>query len=251
MSEAILQVEKLRKQFGGLAAADNVDLDVRRGELVAIIGPNGAGKTTLINLLTGAYPCDSGVIRFQGEDVTALPVHSRSLRGLARSFQITSIFPEMTVLENVAIAAQAHRGHSFRFWRKVARDKEIFDTARAGLADLGMQAHMDRPAAMLAHGEKRVLEIAMALVTAPKMLLLDEPMAGLGVEESRKMIAFIQTLKGKLTILLIEHDMEAVFALADRILVLASGAIVASGPPEEIKNDLNVKRAYLGDDEDA
>ena len=251
MSEAILQVEKLRKNFGGLAATDDVDLEVRRGELVAIIGPNGAGKTTLINLLTGVYPCDSGAIRFQGEDVTSLPVYSRSLRGLARSFQITSVFPEMTVLENVAIAAQAHHGHSYRFWHKVAQNKEILDAARATLADLGMQAHPGRPAAMLAHGEKRVLEIAMALVTGPKMLLLDEPMAGLGVEESRKMITFIQTLKGKLTILLIEHDMEAVFALADRILVLASGAIVASGPPEQIKTDPRVKLAYLGDDEDA
>ncbi len=251
MSEAILQVEKLRKNFGGLAATDDVDLEVRRGELVAIIGPNGAGKTTLINLLTGVYPCDSGAIRFQGEDVTSLPVHSRSLRGLARSFQITSVFPEMTVLENVAIAAQAHHGHSYRFWRKVADDKKIFDVARATLAELGMQEQMDRPASMLAHGEKRVLEIAMALVTSPKMMLLDEPMAGLGVEESRKMITFIQTLKGKLTILLIEHDMEAVFALADRILVLASGAIVASGPPDAIKADPKVKLAYLGDDEDA
>jgi len=251
VTEAILQVEKLRKQFGGLSATQDVDLDIRKGELVAIIGPNGAGKTTLINLLTGVYPCDSGVIRFQGEDVTSMPVHSRSLRGLARSFQITSVFPEMTVLENVAIAAQAHRGHSYRFWRKVGNDSQIFDAARATLADLGMEAHLDRPAAMLAHGEKRVLEIAMALVTGPKMLLLDEPMAGLGVEESRKMIAFIRNLKGKLTILLIEHDMEAVFALADRILVLASGAIVASGPPEQIKTDPKVKLAYLGDDEDA
>jgi branched-chain amino acid transport system ATP-binding protein len=251
VSEAILQVAKLRKQFGGLAATDCVDLDVRRGELVAIIGPNGAGKTTLINLLTGVYPCDSGTIRFEGEDVTSLPVHSRSLRGLARSFQITSVFPEMTVLENVAIAAQAHRGHSFRFWRKVTRDKDIFDAARASLTELGLHRHLDRPAAMLAHGEKRILEIAMALVTDPKMLLLDEPMAGLGVEESRTMISFIQTLKGKLSILLIEHDMDAVFALADRILVLASGAIVASGPPEQIRTDPKVKLAYLGDDEDA
>lgn len=251
MNEPILQVEKLRKQFGGLAATQDVDLDIQSGELVAIIGPNGAGKTTLINLLTGVYPCDSGVIRFQGEDVTSLPVHSRSLRGLARSFQITSVFPEMTVLENVAIAAQAHCGHSFRFWRKVGNDTGILGAARATLADLGMDRHLNRPAAMLAHGEKRVLEIAMALVTGPKMLLLDEPMAGLGVEESRKMIAFIQNLKGKLTILLIEHDMEAVFALADRILVLASGAIVASGPPDQIKTDPKVKLAYLGDDEDA
>jgi branched-chain amino acid transport system ATP-binding protein len=251
VSEAILQVEKLCKQFGGLSATDNVDLSVRRGELVAIIGPNGAGKTTLINLLTGVYDSDGGSIQFQGEDVTLLPVHSRSLRGLARSFQITSVFPEMTALENVAIAAQAHRGHSYRFWRKFSRDKRIFDAARKTLTELGMAAQMERPAAALAHGEKRVLEIAMALVTDPKMLLLDEPMAGLGVEESRRMIAFIQTLKGKLTILLIEHDMEAVFALADRILVLASGAIVASGPPQAIKIDPKVKLAYLGDNEDA
>lgn len=250
MTEAILSVEKLKKQFGGLNATDNVNLGVHRGELVAIIGPNGAGKTTLINLLTGVYPSDGGTIRFEGEDVTSLPVHSRSLRGLARSFQITSIFPEMTTLENVAIAAQAHLGHSYRFWRKVANDKKIYDSARTILKELGMESHIHRPASMLAHGEKRVLEIAMALVTNPKMLLLDEPMAGLGVEESRKMIAFISTLKGKLTILLIEHDMEAVFALADRILVLASGAIVASGPPDEIKNDPKVKLAYLGDDED-
>lgn len=250
MTESILQVERLRKQFGGLAATDDVDLDIQRGELVAIIGPNGAGKTTLINLLTGVYPCDSGTIRFQNEDVTSLPVHSRSLRGLARSFQITSVFPEMTVLENVAIAAQAHRGHSFRFWRKVGHDRQILEAARATLTDLGMEGHLQRPAAMLAHGEKRVLEIAMALVTGPKMLLLDEPMAGLGIEESRKMIAFVRALKSKLTILLIEHDMEAVFALADRILVLASGAIVASGPPEQIRNDPKVKLAYLGDDED-
>lgn len=249
MNNTILQVDKLCKQFGGLSATDNVDLSVERGELVAIIGPNGAGKTTLINLLTGTYRSDRGSIRFQGEDITALPVHSRSLRGLARSFQITSVFSDMTVLENVAIAAQAHSGHSYRFWQNVKNDNRIFDAARATLKELGMEAHAKRPASKLAHGEKRVLEIAMALVTAPKMLLLDEPMAGLGVEESRRMIAFIQTLKRKLTILLIEHDMEAVFALADRIFVLASGAIVASGVPQDIKTDPKVKLAYLGDDE--
>ena len=172
------------------------------------------------------------------------------MRGLARSFQITSIFLEMTVLENVAVAAQAHSGHSYRFWRRVVDDTKIYDSARQILTELGMADRMDRPASMLAHGEKRVLEIAMALVTKPQMLLLDEPMAGLGIDESRQMIKFITALKKKLTILLIEHDMEAVFALADRIVVLASGAIVASGLPQDIKADPRVKLAYLGDDED-
>lgn len=250
MEEPILHVERLQKRFGGLSAIDNVGLDVQRGELVAIIGPNGAGKTTLINLLTGAYRPDDGLILFQGEDVTSLPVHARSMRGLARSFQITSIFSEMTVIENVAIAAQAHMGHSYRFWRPVIDDKKIYDASRAVLTELGMEGWMNRPASMLAHGEKRVLEIAMALVTRPTMLLLDEPMAGLGIEESRQMIKFIGTMKKKITILLIEHDMEAVFALAGRIFVLASGAIVASGPPQDIKADPRVKLAYLGDDED-
>jgi branched-chain amino acid transport system ATP-binding protein len=251
MSETILHVERLQKRFGGLAAIDNVELDVQRGELVAIIGPNGAGKTTLINLLTGVYRPDDGLIFFQGEDVTSLPVHTRSMRGLARSFQITSIFSEMTVIENVAIAAQAHSGHSYRFWHPVTDDRKIYDSSRAVLTELGMESWMNRPASMLAHGEKRVLEIAMALVTGPKMLLLDEPMAGLGIEESRRMIKFISAMKDKITILLIEHDMEAVFALAGRICVLASGAIVASGTPHDIKTDPRVKLAYLGNDEDA
>jgi branched-chain amino acid transport system ATP-binding protein len=250
MSGAILSVEGLHKRFGGLNAINDVNLDVQPGELVAIIGPNGAGKTTLINLLTGVYRANEGRILFQGEDVTTLPVHSRSMRGLARSFQITSIFPELTVLENVAIAAQAHAGHSYRFWKPLIEDRRIFDACRDVLAELGMTEQSDRPASMIAHGEKRVLEIAMALVTRPKMLLLDEPMAGLGLEESRQMIKFIAAMKQRATILLIEHDMEAVFALANRIFVLASGAIVASGPPAHIKSDPSVKLAYLGDDED-
>jgi branched-chain amino acid transport system ATP-binding protein len=251
MSGAILSVEGLHKRFGGLNAINKVNLDVQPGELVAIIGPNGAGKTTLINLLTGVYRANEGRILFQGEDVTALPVHTRSIRGLARSFQITSIFPEMTVLENVAIAAQAHSGHSYRFWRPVVQDRRIFNSSRDVLSELGMAERSGQRASMLAHGEKRILEIAMALVTKPKMLLLDEPMAGLGLEESRQMIKFIAAMKKKATILLIEHDMEAVFALANRIFVLASGAIVASGPPAHIKTDPGVKLAYLGDDEDA
>jgi branched-chain amino acid transport system ATP-binding protein len=251
MSQPILHVENLTKRFGGLAAINNVSLDVQPGELVAIIGPNGAGKTTLINLITGVYEANDGRIFFQQEDVTRLPVHTRSLRGLARSFQITSIFPDLTVLENVAIAAQAHSGHSYRFWKPLVRERTLFQACLGVLSDLSMTEKAYQRASMLAHGEKRVLEIAMALVTNPKMLLLDEPMAGLGLEESREMIRFVSAMKRRSTILLIEHDMEAVFALADRIFVLASGAIVASGAPEKIKVDPNVKLAYLGDDEDA
>lgn len=251
MNDAILHVEGLHKRFDGLKAVTDVNLDVQPGELVAIIGPNGAGKTTLINLLTGVFRANEGRIFFLGQDVTSLPAHTRSLRGLARSFQITSIFPEMTVHENVAIAAQAHLGHSYRFWRPVVSDTKIYESTLAVLTELGMEHKMDRPASMLAHGEKRILEFAMALVTNPKMLLLDEPMAGLGLEESRQMIKFIAAMKKRATILLIEHDMEAVFALATRIFVLASGVIVASGPPDQIKSDPRVKLAYLGDDEDA
>jgi branched-chain amino acid transport system ATP-binding protein len=250
VSAAMLEVQGLGKSFGGLRATDNVNLDVSAGELVAIIGPNGAGKTTLINLLAGVYRPDQGTIRFQGENVTSLAVHARSLRGLARSFQIASIFPELTILENVALAAQAHKGHSYRFWRRVDHDKVIFGAAGEVIKELGLANRMHRQASALAHGEKRVLEIAMALVTGPKMLLLDEPMAGLGTEESREMIKFIAGIKGKYSILLIEHDMEAVFALADRIFVLASGTVIASGAPQAIKNDPRVKLAYLGDDED-
>lgn len=251
MSQPILRVENLTKRWGGLAATNNVTFDIQPGELVAIIGPNGAGKTTLINLVTGVYKPSSGRIFFEQDDVTTLSVHTRSLRGLARSFQITSIFPELTALENVAIAAQAHRGHSFRFWKAIKRDRGLFDASFAILRDLRIGDKAQEPASRLAHGEKRILEIAMALVTYPKMLLLDEPMAGLGREESREMIQFVSTMKRRSTILLVEHDMEAVFSLADRIVVLASGEIVASGTPAEIKVDPNVKLVYLGDDANA
>jgi branched-chain amino acid transport system ATP-binding protein len=250
MAEAILRTVQLTKRFGGLNAVDNVDFDLTEGELVAVIGPNGAGKTTFVNLLAGALRPDAGEVIYAGNSISSWPVHSRAMAGITRSFQIASIFPDLTVLENVAIAAQAHAGHSFRFWKPVYGEAQLQSTAMSGLASLGLQGHAHRPAWSLSHGEKRLLEIAMALAAKPRVLLLDEPMAGLGVAEARDMIEFIRQLNKDYTILLVEHDMDAVFALADRIIVLASGAIVASGTPDQVRTDPEVRRAYLGDDED-
>jgi branched-chain amino acid transport system ATP-binding protein len=250
MAEAILRTVQLTKRFGGLNAVDNVDFDLAEGELVAVIGPNGAGKTTFVNLLAGALRPDAGEIIYAGNSISSRPVHSRAMAGITRSFQVASIFPDLTVLENAAIAAQAHSGHSFRFWKPVCDEIQLQDNAMSCLANLGLQDHAHRPAWSLSHGEKRLLEIAMALATKPAVLLLDEPMAGLGVEESRHMIDFIRHLKKDYSILLVEHDMDAVFALADRVVVLASGAIVVSGTPDQVRTDPEVRRAYLGDDED-
>lgn len=251
MGEAILRTERVTKRFGGLNAVDAVDFAMAEHDLVAVIGPNGAGKTTFINLLAGALRPDSGEVIFAGRRISSLSVHARAMAGITRSFQIASLFPDLTVVENVAIAAQAHAGHSFRFWRPVAGEKALRQKALRQLAELGLADSADRPARRLSHGEKRHLEIAMALVTEPRILLLDEPMAGLGIEEARRMISFIANLKRKFTILLVEHDMEAVFALADRVLVLASGAVVADGPPAAVRADRKVQLAYLGDEEEA
>lgn len=250
MAEAILRTVQLTKRFGGLNAVDKVDFDLTEGELVAVIGPNGAGKTTFVNLLAGALRPDAGVIIYAGSQISLKPVHSRAMAGITRSFQIASIFPDLTVLENVSLAAQAHAGHSFRFWKPVRDEMPLQSAAIDCLESLGLQGHALRPAWSLSHGEKRLLEIAMALATKPRVLLLDEPMAGLGIEEARHMIEFIRGLKDDYTILLVEHDMDAVFALADRIIVLASGAVVASGTPDQVRTEPEVRRAYLGDDED-
>ena len=244
----MLATEALVKRFGGLVATDQLSIAVTEGELHAVIGPNGAGKTTLIAQLSGELLPDAGTIRFFGEDVTALPAYQRSLRGLARSFQITSIFQEFTALDNVALAAQAHAGHSFRFWRPARRDPRLREPALAMLDQVGLSARADVTAAHLAHGEKRALEIAMALATGPKLLLLDEPTAGMGPEDSARMVRFLARLKGSLTILLIEHDMDAVFALADRITVLVYGRAIASGLPTEIRDNPEVRQAYLGEE---
>ena len=249
MSAPLLQVENLAKRFGGIVATDDLSLDVANGELHAIIGPNGAGKTTLIAQLSGQLTPDSGRILFEGADITTLPMHKRSTLGLARSFQITSLFLDLSVLDNVALAVQAHAGHSFRFWRDARREPELREPARAALARAGLSARADQPASALSHGEHRQLELAMALAGSPRMLLLDEPMAGLGPEESARMVAMLRALKREVTILLVEHDMEAVFALAERITVLVYGRAIASGAPDDIRANAAVREAYLGEAE--
>ncbi len=248
MNPAMLQVTELRKSFGALLATDRVNLEVQPSESHAVIGPNGAGKTTLIAQLAGELTPDSGRISFLGRDMTRLPPYTRSHLGLARSFQITSIFFNMTLLDNVALAVQAHAGHSYRFWQPARRDPRLVDSALAALHQVGLADRSHALASEVSHGEHRQLEIAMALATNPKLLLLDEPMAGMGPEESARMVDILRGLKGDKTMLLIEHDMDAVFALADRITVLVHGQVIASGPPEAIRSDEAVRRAYLGDE---
>jgi branched-chain amino acid transport system ATP-binding protein len=250
MADALLQVRGLTKTFGGLIATNRVDLDVRPAETHAVIGPNGAGKTTLIAQLGGELPPDEGTIRFDGRDVTRLSAPARSQLGLARSFQVTSVFREFSALDNVALAVQARAGHSFRFWRPARGERALREPARAMLDTVGLGARADVVAATLAHGEQRQLEIAMALATAPRLLLLDEPMAGMSLDESGRMIHFLRTLKARHTILLVEHDMEAVFALADRISVMVYGRLIATGTPEQIRANTEVRQAYLGEELD-
>jgi branched-chain amino acid transport system ATP-binding protein len=246
--DALLAVRGLAKSFGALRATDGVDFDVREGETHAIIGPNGAGKTTLIGQLAGNLRPDAGRIRFAGEDITELSAPARSRKGLARSFQITSVYREFTALDNVALAVQAHAGHSFRFWRPARAERELREPARAILEEVGLAGRADVRAANLAHGEQRQLEIAMALASRPRLMLLDEPVAGMGIDESQRMVRFLGGLKGKRTMILVEHDMDAVFTLADRISVLVYGRIIASGTPEEIRANPEVRSAYLGED---
>jgi branched-chain amino acid transport system ATP-binding protein len=243
----MLDVTGLSKNFGALRASDGVDLEVREGETHAVIGPNGAGKTTLIAQLAGNLRPDAGRIRFAGEDITRLPAHKRARRGLARSFQITSVYAEFTALENVALAVQAQSGR-LGFWRPARADPQLMEPARRVLEEVGLSAKSHVAAANLAHGEQRQLEVAMVLATRPRLLLLDEPMAGMGSDESQRMIAMLSGLKRKQTIVLVEHDMDAVFRLADRISVLVYGRIIATGSPEEIRANAEVRAAYLGED---
>ena len=249
MAETLLAVRALRKHFGGLLASDGIDLDVARGETHAIIGPNGAGKTTLIGQLAGDLRPDSGSIRFDDQDVTRLDSPLRARRGLARSFQVTSIFRDFSALDNVTLAVQARSGHSFRFWRRARTQSALREPARAALDAVGLGTRADVRAANRAHGEQRQLELAMALATEPRLLLLDEPVAGMGPEESQRMVRYLATLKGRITIVLVEHDMDAVFTLADRISVMVYGRIIATGTPAEIRGNEQVRRAYLGEDQ--
>ena len=246
MSGPLLSVRGLSRAFGAVRACDAVDLDVEAGTLHAVIGPNGAGKSTLIGQLAGEIRPDAGRIRFAGRDITQLPVHRRARIGLARSFQVTSIFPGFSVRDNVALAVQAHAGHSFRFWRPATGEGRLNEPAEAMLADVGLADRAGLPAGELAHGERRQLELAMALAGSPRLLLLDEPMAGMGPEEVGRLSALLDSLKGRVTILLVEHDMDVVFALSDRITVLLFGRAVISGRPEEIRASREVRAAYLG-----
>jgi branched-chain amino acid transport system ATP-binding protein len=249
MTAPILSLAGLHKSFGALKVTDGVTLDIAAGELHAVIGPNGAGKTTLIGEITGEVPLDAGTVVFDGQDVTHWPVHRRALAGLTRSFQITQILPGFTVRENVAIAAQAHDGSSFRFFRPAGAEARLNDRAMAALDQVGLAGRADAGAASLSHGEKRQLEIAMGLVCAPKLLLLDEPMAGMGREETERMVEVLLALKGRYPMVLVEHDMHAVFRLADRISVLVYGRVIASGTPDEVRADPAVREAYLGEEE--
>jgi branched-chain amino acid transport system ATP-binding protein len=249
VTDTLLQIDGVIKRFGGVRASDGITLSVTRGELHAIIGPNGAGKTTLISQLTGQVAPDAGSIVFDGALITAMPTYQRSMMGLARSFQITSLFLDFTALDNVALAVQAHAGNSFRFWKSARREEGLRAPARAALERVGLLHRADSVVSSMSHGEHRQLEIAMALATRPRMLLLDEPMAGMGPEESARMVQLLRELKQQYTILLIEHDMEAVFALADRISVLVYGRVIATGLPAEIRANADVRQAYLGEQE--
>ena len=244
----LLEISALCKSFGGVNATDNVNLQVTSRELHAIIGPNGAGKTTLISQLCGTLKPDSGTISFNGKNITAVPAHRRAGLGITRSFQITSLLTSMSVLDNVALCVQAGRGHSFRFIKAARKIYDIRDEAMAALAQVGLEARAHEPTSALSHGEHRQLEIAVALASNAELMLLDEPMAGLGPNESETMIGFLKELKGARTILLIEHDMDAVFALADRISVLVYGKIIATGTPDDIRANEAVRHAYLGEE---
>jgi branched-chain amino acid transport system ATP-binding protein len=247
VADPLLRVKNLVRRFGGIVATDNLSLDVTKGELHAIIGPNGAGKTTLISQLTGQLAPSAGTIHFAGRDVTHLPAWRRSALGLARSFQITSLLPDFTAADNVALAAQAHDGHSFYFWGDARKEKHLRDAALSALTRVGLERRADVVVSELSHGEQRELELAVALATRPQLLLLDEPMAGLGSTESARMVKLLQELRREVTIVLVEHDMNAVFALADRITVLVYGRVIASDLPAAIRSNEEVKRAYLGD----
>lgn len=248
MSGPLLRIEGLAKRFGALTVTDDVTFGVDEGRLVALIGPNGAGKTTLINQLSGALRPDEGRILFAGADISRLDMPARARLGLARSFQIAAVLPEYSALENVALAVQARSGSSFRFFRSAAREERLNTPARAVLERVGLLARAGVSAGELSHGEKRSLELAIVLALRPRLMLLDEPFAGLGPEETRAGIDLLRALKSEYTILLVEHDMDAVFALADEIGVLVNGRLIAWGTPDAIRADGGVRSSYLGEE---
>jgi branched-chain amino acid transport system ATP-binding protein len=246
VAEPILELHNLVKRFGAVAASDGIDLAVETGVVHALIGPNGAGKTTVIAEIAGEIRPDSGRICFRGRDITRWPVHRRATAGLQRSYQITSVFSDFNVLDNVALAVQAREGHAFRFWPSARRRRSLQAPALAALERVGLAKRADIAVGDLAHGEQRQLELAMVLATEPALLLLDEPTAGMAQGESRRMMEILKPLKGSLTVILVEHDMDVVFALADVVTVLVNGRVLATGSPEAIRSNPDVRRAYLG-----
>ena len=244
----MLRLDAVSKRFGGVVATDRVSLEIAAGEVHALIGPNGAGKTTLVGLISGSLAADAGEIFFEEKNFTRLKPHDRVRAGLARSYQITSIFRRLSVVDNLALAVQARSGSSFSFWRPLERETGLFEEAASILGEIGLQEKKNHPAGTLAHGEQRALEVGLALATRPKLVLLDEPMAGMGPDESRRMIELIQRVRAGITVLLIEHDMDAVFRLADRISVMVDGRIIATDSPEKIRANPEVRKAYLGDE---
>ena len=244
----MLRLEAISKRFGGVVATDAVSLEVTEGEVHALIGPNGAGKTTLIGQISGSLAPDEGEILFEERKITRLRQHARVAAGLARSYQITSIFRRFSVLDNLALAVQARSGSSFSFWKPVEKETALFDEAREIAGEIGLSDKLGSTAGNLSHGEQRALEVGLALATQPRLVLLDEPMAGMGPEESQRMIALIERIRSRVTVLLVEHDMDAVFRLANRISVLVAGRIIATDVPERIKANEQVRQAYLGDE---
>jgi branched-chain amino acid transport system ATP-binding protein len=247
MSDWLLSTEALNKSFGAVVASEGVSLHVRRGEIHALIGPNGAGKTTVINQLAGEIAPDSGAIRFDDRDITHWPVDRRARQGLARTFQISTLFDRLSVAENLSLGVQPRLGHSYRFWRRADRDPALTEPVRMLLEDLELEPLASQRAGALAHGDRRRLELAMALAGQPTMLLLDEPMAGTGPESSRDVARLLAGLKGRITMLLVEHDMDVVFAIADTVSVMVSGRCIATGKPDDVRADPAVRRAYLGE----
>jgi branched-chain amino acid transport system ATP-binding protein len=245
-NEVLLKGEQITRRWGGLVAVDRVSIALARGQVHAVIGTNGAGKSTLINILSGEIPPSSGRVELLGQDVTAWPQPKRARAGLGRSYQRTTIYPQFTVLENCRLSAQSRVQQPWAWWRDAQRDEESNAAARAAAAKAGLAGVLDRPAGLLSHGQKRQLEIAMCLATAPQVLLLDEPLAGMGAEETERMLALLAELRARHAILLVEHDMDAVFRIADRITVMVNGAVIASGAPDDVRNDAQVQAAYLG-----
>jgi branched-chain amino acid transport system ATP-binding protein len=248
MAEAVIELREVTRSFGALRAVDAVSLDLRPQEIHALIGPNGAGKSTLVRLVAGELAPDAGTIRLAGKDIGARGEAARARLGLARSFQVSSVISDFTALQNVMLAAQGASGLTFRFLRPTSRDRSLTEPAEARLAEVGLTERAGVRAGTLSHGERRRLEIAMALALAPRAFLLDEPMAGMDPEGAKAMTTLLSDLRASAPILLIEHDMDAVFALADRVSVLVYGRVIASGSVAEIRADPLVQRAYLGED---